>query len=164
MVEALLIRGARVLDASVGMDQVGDVMVVTPNPSKTYSDLLPDLVIYYEIYNNGTLPKHPLIQCQIIDEQGQVRYEDKRPLIEGKRIFQDYFHFTLDNLPGGKYSLKLKVADKQVTEKFFIQQPITWIPDDYEKTIRLLKYIATNEEMKKLKKLKKLLRIKLKQL
>ena len=138
------------------INRVGDVMVVTPNPPRTYSDLLPNLVIYYEIYNNnGTLPKDSLVQCQIIDDQGQVRYEDEKPLIKGKRIFQDYFHFTLDNLPGGKYSLKLKVADKQVTERFFIQKSIAWIPDDYEKTIRLLKYIATDQEMEKLKNVKK---------
>ncbi len=137
-------------------------LLLVPSVSRSYSDLSPQLSFYFEIYDLATNePRRAFYKMilQVVDADGHVVVVDsgqvfkRPPLSFGRRVFD-----VTALKEEGSYVLRLQITDPKTgrtaqREKSF---SVRWsnlglVDSNYEEAIELLRYIAPEDEYKKLK-------------
>jgi len=137
-------------------------LVVVPSVRGTYSDQSPKLSFYFEIYDivsdELTGPFYEVV-FEVVDMYGQVALADTSSLLRRTPLSFGRKTLLVTSLEEeGKYLLRLRVRDPETgrtaqRERSFV---LHWtslgkVDTDYEEAIEQLRYIAKEEEYKKLK-------------
>ncbi len=128
-----------------------------PSVSRSYGDSEPTLFFYYEIYGGPQKPRSFLLSY-VVDHLTQAfLYQETTTVILGPKPYFIFDSLSLEEFPSGYYSLKVTLLEKG-KEKARMERSfqIDWsflnqLKNEYIKAIEQLRYVASEEEMKKLK-------------
>ena len=114
------------------------------------------LYVYVELYN---IPENDslLVEYHVLGQDNQIFQSDKYWRRSKGRITQNIFEISTENLPHGGYITKVKFSSgsMSITVEGAFNLYIDGVPltfKNIEEAIEVLKYIASDEDLKKLKK------------
>ncbi len=126
-----------------------------PRVSETKDEDSKLLYVYVELYN---IPENDslLVEYHVLGQDHQIFQSDKYWIRSRGRITQNIFEISTENLSHGGYIAKVKFSSgsMSITVESAFKLYIDGIPltfADLEEAIEVLKYIASDEELKKLK-------------
>jgi GWxTD domain-containing protein len=131
-----------------------------PSVDRNFGDSDPTLRIYYEIYG---VPKESLkydLAYEIYDPSHNFSRRETTQVQIGPETFYRFDSLSLAGVPGGNYFLSIRLLEnhKEITkieESFQIEWSfLSMLKNDYPRFIDQLRYIASDEEIKKLKQAK----------
>ena len=130
---------------------------VIPSVSRSFGDIDPILLFYYEIYGGSQKPKPYVLSYEITHLTQAFLHQETTTVMLGSEAFCVFDSLSLENFPSGYYSLKVELLEKG-REKAKIERPfqIDWsylnlLKNDYLKAIEQLRYVASSDERKELK-------------
>ncbi len=142
--------------------QKGQLSVI-PSVSRNYSgDTSASLLYYHEIYQGKSGRKDVTIQTLIRDRKLDVVYRDSLnfEFEEGQNVIRQVRDVSLWGIKSGDHTLEVILRGRRdkAVDKASIPFTIYWSPramviHDYETAVHMLKYIATDDEIKQLKDL-----------
>lgn len=131
--------------------------MVIPSVSRTYGDVDPTLIFYFETYDGPQKPQPYLLKYEIEHLASAFLHQETTTVTLGSEVFSVFDSVALAGFPAGDYSLVITLLDKdQIKAKIERPFQIEWsffnlLKSDYAKAIEQLRYIASPEEIKKLK-------------
>ncbi len=134
---------------------------VIPNAPRRYGLLLPELAIYFEVYNltEESFPDSITIAYSIVNKFGKAIFSKEHVLKNRGEILGNTALFDITSLSAGNYMLRLEVKDSQgrvlasSQRKFDVAWSVlSWGRYESE-TIEDMTYILTEEEMTDFEKL-----------
>jgi len=131
---------------------------VIPNAQRRYGLLLPELAIYFEIYNGKGLEDTVTATYAIINRDGAEIFKQQKLLAIKGSVTPSTALFDVTALSAGSYLLVVSLegaGDRMVRiqRKFDVAwSPLSWGRYDYE-MIGDMEYILTEEEMREFKQL-----------
>ncbi len=136
-------------------------LLITPSVNNVFSDIQPQMWCYFEIYDlragNPSAAAYRA-QYEIVNASGEVVLSDTASVRREGQISDAFRLFQVSALDEDQYLLRVtirdQVNDRTVSEEVTFQ--IRWsalghVAKDYEEALEQLRYIATDEEYKKLK-------------
>ena len=136
-------------------------LLISPSSNHVFSDQRPQLWCYFEIYDrNGTptVPEAYQAVYEIIDPSGEVVLGDTASVPKREPVSHSFKDFQVSTLEEDQYLLRVTIRDlendRTASEEIFFQ--VRWstlghVAKDYGEAVDQLRYIATDEEYKKLK-------------
>lgn len=119
------------------------------------------LVFYQEIYPGKSIEKYCTIVTQIYNKLEGFVYSDTAKYGEISEIYREVKNINLAELAPGDYELEVRLEgrrgrlfDKYLIEFELVLTAETIFRNDYDKAIKILKYLVTNEEKKKFEEAK----------
>ncbi|MFC1724083.1 GWxTD domain-containing protein [candidate division KSB1 bacterium] len=138
-----------------------DNLNLVPNATTVFGDLLPELNVYYELYNlpfetdeDGLLT----VEYRIVNYRGEIIFSFFEDLKFDALSTTQFAAIPLESISEGKYYLEVRIRtnsnEKFVSKekRFFVKRSFGPIGEDIEKKITYLKYIAKSSEIKKMEK------------
>jgi GWxTD domain-containing protein len=131
-----------------------------PSVDRNFGDSDPTLRIYYEIYPDLKESRAYDLAYEISNPGHTFSEQETTQLQIGPELFYRFDSLSLKGIQGGDYFLSIKLLEnhKEITK---IEEPfkIEWsflsmLKNDYQKFIDQLRYVATDEEIKRLKEAK----------
>lgn len=131
-----------------------------PSVDRDFGDSDPTLRIYYEIYPDLKESRAYDLAYEISNPGHTFSEQETTQLQIGPQLFYRFDSLSLKGIQGGDYFLSVKLLEnhKEITK---IEEPfkIEWsflsmLKNDYQKFIDQLRYVATDEEIKRLKEAK----------
>lgn len=127
-----------------------------PSVSGIFGERDSTMFVYFEIYTDPSIAQRHPLTYEIAGEEGDaLKEEEDVEIAEGKLALAK--KFNLQNLGAGDYALSIKLFSKdrellaESDKKFRIDwSPLSLLKKDYDKAIQQLKYVAEEDEMKKL--------------
>jgi len=141
----------------------GTNLNLVPNSTNVYGDLLPKLLLYYELYGlpyETDKDKKLSVEYRILNYKNEIILSFFEDIEYDSESTSQFAAIPLADINEGKYYLNVRVrSDKSEkfisTEKrFFIKRSFGPVGDDFEKSIEYLRYIASDEELNKIKSAK----------
>lgn len=143
---------------SEGMFQKSGYEVV-PNPQRRYGRLLPELAVFFEVYDLRRTPGTDSVDAtySIVNREGSTIFSNEMPMALHGAKFGATALFDVTSLTGGSYALVLTVRDGAGTvlaasERKFdvVWSFLSWGKYDSEK-IEEMTYIFNDKEMEEFK-------------
>lgn len=141
--------------------QVRNGLLLVPNVDRGYSDLRPLVTFYFEIYDlafNGSASSFFEVEWEVVDLDGEIALADSGKVLRRGDLSFDHRVLDITSLPEGKYILRLRVRDPQAGRTAQRETPFTlhWsnlgqVAKDFKEAVEQLRYIATEQEYRKLK-------------
>jgi len=157
-------RGFSISDRVFGMrvDYQNNQRVIRPNPSRIYSDFQPNLILYFELYNHTADSQSVHLEVELVSPSGYIRDKIERVIpLRPFNILESHYSFNVSFYPSGTYKVRIKAkgadtpSEKLLVQDYFlVDNSASWVPGNYEKTVEMLKYIATEEELEQLRRAK----------
>lgn len=131
---------------------------IIPKVERLFAGEDQKLWFYYEIYRNKPHPANLEVTYEIIDYlQHQAHQETEKLQLEQPSlgIFKS---LNLENLSPNTYTLLIRIKEKggqnvSLKEDFRIEwSPVFYVKSDFKTALEHLRYVANEEEIKKLKK------------
>jgi GWxTD domain-containing protein len=131
-----------------------------PSVDRNFGDSDPTLRIYYEIYPDLKEYRAYDLAYEIYNLAHTFSEQETTQIQMGPDLFYRFDSLSLKGIPGGDYFLFIKLLEnhKEITK---IEEPfkIEWsflsmLKNDYQRFIDQLRYVATDEEIKRLKEAK----------
>jgi GWxTD domain-containing protein len=131
-----------------------------PSVDRNFGDSDPTLRIYYEIYPDLKESRAYDLAYEIYNLAHTFSEQETTQIQMGPDLFYRFDSLSLKGIPGGDYFLFIKLLEnhKEITK---IEEPfkIEWsflsmLKNDYQRFIDQLRYVATDEEIKRLKEAK----------
>ncbi|MCJ7578745.1 MAG: GWxTD domain-containing protein [candidate division Zixibacteria bacterium] len=131
-----------------------------PSVDRDFGDSDPILRIYYEIYPDLKESRAYDLAYEIYNPGHTFSEQETTQLQIGPEFFYRFDSLSLKGIQGGDYFLSIKLLEnhKEITK---IEEPfkIEWsflsmLKNDYQRFIDQLRYVATDEEIKRLKEAK----------
>jgi GWxTD domain-containing protein len=152
-----------VISAEAGKEGPGKKeLIVVPSIRGSYSDQAPQLSFYFEIYDlisDELTGAFYQVMLEVVDMNGEVALVDTSSLLRRAPLSVGRRTLVVTSLEEeGKYFLRLRVGDPKTGRSAQGGKPFTlrWsnlgrVDSNYEEAIEQLRYIAKEEEYKKLK-------------
>jgi GWxTD domain-containing protein len=131
--------------------------MVIPSVSRTYGDVDPTLIFYYEIYGGLEVAQPYLRRYELKHRTQAFTYQETTTVLLGTEVVSVFDSLSLEEFPSGDYFLKISLLQKdQEKAKIETQLRVDWsflnmLKNEYDKAIEQLRYVATSDEMKELK-------------
>ncbi len=136
---------------------VKDGMRMIPSVSRTYGDEQPDLIFYYEIYNENSKFNGEYLTIYTVSSGDRIYTADTSLFPSNGAKTPRLDKFKVDGLLPGDYRFTLQLSSPGTKLKAKIQTEflIGWsvmalVKNDFKTAVEQLRYIATPDEMKKL--------------
>ena len=138
---------------------------IIPSVSAFFGDPQNLFWVYLELYNlkiSGTLDYLLLYELEAANKSIVFRDTSKTTLIpSADKIFYEFKKIQIEDMPGGSYTLRVRLTDKRGREIANVQKDlnIEWsllyqVKTEYLKAIDLLRYVAKSKELEELKEAK----------
>ncbi len=145
-------------DAEGDSQFVKNGVTMIPSVSRLYGDTEPELIFYYEIYNDDPgFNRDYLVTYQIDSQDGTVLSDSALFPASGATTTR-LERLKVDNLAPGDYDLTMTVKSPgtKINAKTSGDFLIGWsimalVKNDFDTAVEQLRYIATSEERKKLR-------------
>jgi GWxTD domain-containing protein len=154
----------------IGPDSTGQVeqdryerhgLLIAPSVNHIFSDLQPQLFCYFEIYDlrsAAPLAAEYEAKFEIIDATGEVVLSDTSIVPRKDPVSYSFRDFQVSSLEEDQYLLRVTIRD-QVNDRTASGETtfqVRWsslghVAKNYDEAVEQLRYIATDEEYKKLK-------------
>lgn len=131
--------------------------MVIPSVSRTYGDIDPTFIFYYEIYGGSEVAQPYLLRYELKHQTQAFTYQETTTVLLGTEVFSVFDNLSLEEFPSGDYFFKISLLQKdQEKAKIETQLRVDWsflnmLKSEYNKAIEQLRYVATSDEMKELK-------------
>ncbi len=129
---------------------------VIPSVQRVFGDPDPTLRLYYEIYGGPKEPKEYDLAYEIYSSTHSFSHQETTRVNIGAETFYRFESFPLEGLLEGDYILSVKLLERS-KEKAEIERPfqVEWsllsmLRNDYQKFVDQLRYVGTDEEIKRL--------------
>lgn len=134
-------------------------LILVPNATTVFGDLIPRLDIYYELYN---LPKDSdddgklNVEYRILNYRSEIIFSFFEDIEFNSESTSQYAAIPITDIPEGKFYLEVRIrADKKErffskNKRFFIKRSFGPVGADFEKSLKYMRYIASEEEMNKI--------------
>ncbi|KPL18042.1 MAG: hypothetical protein AMJ92_09830 [candidate division Zixibacteria bacterium SM23_81] len=159
--DLLLVDEIRPAEAEMDTLVKKDLLIV-PSVNRKYSDLQPLLWFYFEIYDlSAEKPMGSSYEAvfEVADLSGEVVLADSSTLPRQGDLSFMHDSLTITSLEEGEHLLRLRVRDPETGRTAQKETPFTvrWsalgqVEKNYGEAIEQLRYIATEEEYRKLKR------------
>jgi len=136
-------------------------LLIVPSVNHIFSDQQPQLWCYFEIYDPNDSPPVPSdyqAVYEIIDPSGQVVVSDTASVLREGTVSYACKDFLVATLEEDQYLLRVTVRDRVDDQMASREIPfqVRWstmgqVARDYKEAVEQLRYIATDEEYKRLK-------------
>ncbi|MFH0931130.1 MAG: GWxTD domain-containing protein [Candidatus Zixiibacteriota bacterium] len=139
---------------------------VIPSVSNIFGDPEDFLWVYFELYNlKATGPEDHLIIYELEASNKSIVLKDTSqisslPIIDQKSLY-DFKKIKISEIKDGTYTLRLKLLNKEgrVRAKTQKELNIEWsllyqVKNNYPQAVELLRYVASDKELKELKEAK----------
>lgn len=138
---------------------------VIPSVSARFGDPENIFWIYLELYNlnvSGTLDYLLVYELEAANKAVALKDTSKTILLSSEDgVFYDFKRMEIGEIPGGFYSLRVKLLNRDGRERAKAQKEveIEWsllyqVKADYSSAVDLLRYVATGKELQELKEVK----------
>jgi len=129
---------------------------IIPNPSRLYGLRLPDLSVYFEVYDGRE--GHPAdtltAEYVVLDNEGRRVLGQTRVLVGESRWWPKAFSLPLVGLPEGSYTLAVNIEDPRTMNRISTEErfDVMWSMLSWDRDLRdgleELSLILTEEEIK----------------
>jgi len=136
-------------------------LLMAPKVNHIFSDQHPQMWCYFEIYDmKSSSPEPSAYQAvyEIIDPSGQTVLSDTASIPRKGMVSDAFKDFQVATLEEEQYLLRVTVRDREDGRAASREAPfqVRWstmgqVAKDYKEAVEQLRYIATDEEYKKLK-------------
>lgn len=137
-------------------------LLIVPSVRRTYSDERPQISVYFEVYDfvsHETIGPFYEVVLEAVDMRGEVSLADTSKVRRRGRRSLGRKNLLVSSLEEeGEYLLRLRVRDPKTDrtaqgERSFVVRfsSLSRMENHYEEAIEQLRYIATEQEYKKLK-------------
>ena len=131
---------------------------IIPKVERIFAGEDQKLWFYYEIYKNKPQPANLEITYELIDYlQRHIHQETEKFRLEQSSL-GILKSLNLENLSPNSYTLSIRIKEKSgsnasLTEDFQVEwSPVFYVKSDFKRAVEHLRYIANDEETKRLKK------------
>ena len=134
-------------------------LILVPNATTVYGDLISTLYLYYELYNlpndsddDGKLT----VEYRILNYRSEIIFSIFEDIEFNTRSTSQYATLPIKDIPEGKLYLEVRVRsnerEKFVSEdkRFYVKRSFGPVGADFEKSLQYLIYVASDEEREKI--------------
>lgn len=145
-------------DSASGTKFDKQVKKIIPKVERLFAGEDQKLWFYYEIYKNKPNPADLEVTYEIIDYLQRQAHQETEELRLEQTSLGIFKSLNLENLSPNSYTLLIRIKEKggpnaSIEEDFRIEwSPVFYVKSDFKTAVEHLRYVANEEEIKKLKK------------